>query len=80
MDNLIFFILGVVLGLLLFNKPLKIVVHHKNENIITPIPESVMPRMSDIAKQNDQEEDKVYEEMGKVMDNVQEIFGGSDRV
>ena len=79
MDNLIFFVLGFVLALVLVKRPLQFVVHHKNENIIQPIPEEVIPKMSDIVKDKDPEEDRTYEEMGKIMDNVTEIFGGSDR-
>lgn len=79
MDNLIFFIVGGLLMWLILQKPLQITVHHKNENIIPELPEEVMPKMSDIDKTKDPEEDKVYEEMGKIMDNVTEIFGGSDR-
>lgn len=80
MDNLLFFILGILIGLVLFKKPVEFVIHHKNENIVPQLPEEVMPKMSDIDKTADPEEDKVYEEMGKIMDNVTEIFSGSDRV
>ncbi len=80
MDNLIFFVLGFVLALILVKKPLQFVVHHKNENIIPVVPDVVMPKMADVINEPASTEDKVYEEMGKVMDNVQEIFGGSDRV
>lgn len=79
MDNLLFFVLGFILALVLIKKPLEFVVHHKNENIIPNIPDEKMPKMSDIDKDNDPEEDKVYEDMGKIMDNVTEIFSGSDR-
>ena len=79
MDNLIFFVVGGLLMWLILQKPLQITVHHKNENIIPEIPETTMPKMSDIEKTAEPEEDKTYEEMGKIMDNVQEIFGGSDR-
>ena len=44
-----------------------------------PIPEESIPKMSDVEANKDPEEDKTYEEMGKLMDNVTEIFGGSDR-
>lgn len=80
MDNLIFFVLGFCLAILLIGRPIKIVVHHKNENIIPDIPDTIMPKMAELDKKIDPEEDKTYEEMGKIIDNVQDIFGGSDRV
>lgn len=73
------FVLGFLIAFLLTRKPLQFVIHHKNENIYPDIPEESIPKMSEIDKQKDPEEDKTYEEMGKLMDNVQEIFGGSDR-
>lgn len=79
MDNLIFFCLGFVLALLLVKKPLQFVIHHKTENIIPTIPDLIMPKMSEVVKEKDIEEDKTYEEMGQLLGNVQEIFGGSDR-
>ena len=64
---------------LILQKPLQITVHHKNENIIPEIPETIMPKMADVTGKAEPEEDEVYEKMGKIMDNVTEIFGGSDR-
>lgn len=86
MNNLIFcinyilsFVLGLIIALLLVKKPIQFVIHHKNENIYPPIPEETIPKMSDVVANKDPEEDQTYEEMGKLMDNVTEIFGGSDR-
>ena len=79
MDNLIFFVIGGLLVYLVMQRPLQITIHHKNENIIHELPESAMIKMADVINKIDPAEDKTYEEMGKVMDNVSEIFGGSDR-
>lgn len=79
MINLICFVMGALAYYIITKKPLIITIHHKNENIVKPIPEEVMPKMSDVTKQSDADEDKAYEEMGKVIANVQDIFGGSDR-
>jgi len=79
MDNLIFFVLGFLIAVVLIDKPLQFVIHKKNENIVPQVPDEIIPKMSEVIKENDVEEDKVYEEMGKIMDNVTEIFGGSDR-
>lgn len=78
-DNLICFLAGFLICYILTKKPLEIKIHHKNETIIQPVPESAMPKMSEIDKNPDVEEDKAYKEMGEILTNVQEIFGGSDR-
>lgn len=78
-DNLLFFLCGFIICYVLQKKPLAITIHHKNENIINPIPEEVMPRMSELEKEPDTAEDDTYKNMGQVIANVQEIFGGSDR-
>ena len=84
MINLICFtgglVLGFIIAIVIVSKPIQFVIHHKNENIIPVIPDSDIPKLSDVDKKVDPEEDKTYEEMGKIMDNVTEIFGGSDRV
>jgi hypothetical protein len=79
MDSLLFFIVGALLMWLILQRPLQITVHHKNENIIPEIPDVAIPKMSEVTGKADPDEDQTYEEMGKIMDNVQEIFGGSDR-
>lgn len=79
MDNLICLVVGMLLMYLILQKPLQITIHHKNENIINTIPESEMPEMKDVMKKGDTEEDKAYEEMGTIISNVNDIFGGSDR-
>ena len=79
MDNLICFLSGFLICYLLIKKPLEITIHHTNKNIVEQIPEDVMPKMSEALKENDAEEDKTYKEMGTLISNVQEIFGGSDR-
>ena len=38
-----------------------------------------MPKMSEVTKQSDPDEDEAYKEMGQILANVQDIFGGSDR-
>ena len=79
MDNLICFLIGFLVCYILTKKPLEITIHHTNKNIVEQIPEDVMPKMSEVDKQNDPEEDKTYREMGTLISNVQVIFGGSDR-
>jgi len=79
MDNLICFLIGFLVCYILTKKPLEITIHHTNQNIVPQLPEEVMPKMSELNKDNDPDEDKAYKEMGEILANVQEIFGGSDR-
>lgn len=64
---------------LILQKPLQITIHHKNENIVKPLPENTIPKMSEVLKENDGQEDDAYEKMGNVLGEVNKIFGGSDR-
>jgi hypothetical protein len=78
MIDVLFFILGVLFALVFTKKPIQIQIHHKNEDIVQPIPESLMPKMSEVMHNKDAEEDKAYEDMRSIVDEVNEIFGGSD--
>lgn len=78
MIDVLFFILGVLFALIFTKKPIQIQIHHKNEDIIPPVPESLMPKMSEALNNKDVEEDKAYEDMKSIVDEVNEIFGGSD--
>ena len=79
MDNFICLITGMLLMYLILQKPLQITIHHKNENVIKPVPENAIPKMSEVLKENDKQEDDAYEEMGSILGEVNKIFGGSDR-
>jgi len=78
MIDVLFFILGILIALVFTKKPIQIQIHHKNENIVPPVPESLMPKMSEVMHNKDAEEDKAYEDMRSIVDEVNEIFGGSD--
>ena len=79
MGNFVFLITGMLLMYLILQKPLQITIHHKNENVIKPVPENAIPKMSEVLKENDKQEDDAYEEMGSILGEVNKIFGGSDR-
>lgn len=79
MIDVLFFVLGILFTLIFTKKPIQIQIHHKEEQIIPQIPESEMPKMSDVLQKQDAEEDKAYEDMKSVIDDVNEIFGGSDK-
>lgn len=64
---------------LILQKPLQITIHHKHENVVKPVPENIIPKMSEVLKENDKQEDDAYEEMGSILGEVNKIFGGSDR-
>ena len=64
---------------LILQKPLQITILHKNGNVIKPVPENAIPKMSEVLKENDKQEDDAYEEMGSILGEVNKIFGGSDR-
>lgn len=81
MDSLICVLLGVLITLLVFNKEIKIKVHHIHENIEKE--QKIVPvNMHEIMDKNDLE-DKVYDEMGENINDInniiQDVFGGSDR-
>lgn len=78
MIDVLFFILGILIALVFTKKPIQIQIHHKNEDVIHPVPESLMPKMSEALNNKDAEEDKAYEDMKSIVDEVNEIFGGSD--
>lgn len=79
MDNFVHLIIGMLLMYLILQKPLQITIHHKNENIVKPLPGNAIPKMSEVLKETDKQEDDAYEEMGNVLGEVNKIFGGSDR-
>lgn len=79
MDNFVHLIIGMLLMYLILQKPLQITIHHKNENVVKPVPENIIPKMSEVLKENDKQEDDAYEEMGSILGEVNKIFGGSDR-
>lgn len=79
MIDVLFFVLGILFALIFTKKPIQIQIHHKEEKIIPQVPESEMPKMSEVLQKQDAEEDKAYEDMKSVIDEVNEIFGGSDK-
>ena len=79
MDNFVHLIIGMLLMYLILQKPLQITILHKNGNVIKPVPENAIPKMSEVLKENDKQEDDAYEEMGSILGEVNKIFGGSDR-
>ena len=48
----------MLLMYLILQKPLQITIHHKNENIVHPVPDNAIPDMKDVMKKGDTEEDK----------------------
>lgn len=78
MIDVLFFILGILFALIFTKKPIQIQIHHKNENIVPQVPEALMPKMSEALNNKDAEEDKAYEDMKSIVEEVNEIFGGSD--
>ena len=83
MDNVIFFLIGMILAFFVVGKPINIVIHHKNENLMPHIPEKEMPKMSDVLDKVDAEEDKAYKNMDNTIKEINEVvssvFGGRDR-
>lgn len=79
MESLIFLVIGALLAYLILQKPLKIEVHHKHEDII---PASTLADMAELEQdmlKEDPTTDKMYEELDKVLYEVNSVMGGSDR-
>lgn len=74
--NLLFFLLGIVFAICLFNGKIDIRIHHINEDIKpTPTPEDLDSALKQL-NNPDAELDKIYEAMGEVKD----VMEGSDRI
>ena len=89
MDNLIFFITGLALGMIIWRaltrKTITFTFNHIHKNVYEKVPENEMIDMSKVMDNTKyQNEDKTYDEMGKVLQDINEeisdIMGGSDRV
>lgn len=79
MESLLFLVVGALLAYLILQKPLKIEVHHKYENIV---PASTLADMEELEQdmlKDDPTTDKMYEELDKVLYEVNSVMGGSDR-
>jgi hypothetical protein len=82
MESIIFFTLGVLITVLVTQKPIKIEVKHIHEDLQN-IPDPVKMEEYEKILAEDKPEanlDDAYEKMGEVNDAVAEVFGGSDRV
>ena len=80
MESFLFLIVGMLLMYLILQRPLRIEVHHKQENIVRPISEVDMKQMQEEMLKNDPKEDLAYEQLEKVMLDIGNIMGGSDKV
>lgn len=79
MLNLLFFLLGCLITLILTKQPLQVKVHHQYENINPPISDVDMDALEEGMLKEDPNKDKLYENLDTVLKDVNEIMGGSDR-
>lgn len=76
MDTILGIILGVVLTLIIKDKPLRIEITHKQkEKVVEKVPD-----MSEIMNKADTQEDQAYADMGTFIDEINNIMtGGATR-
>lgn len=79
MENLIFFITGMLLSYLILRRPLQITIHHKNENVVNPVTAAQMEAFEEAMLKEDPKKDKMYEDFEQAMSEIGNIMGGSDR-
>lgn len=80
MENLLFFIIGALLVLLITKKPFKIIIeeHHiDDKKPITPID---MDALEEKMLKEDPKMDQAYKDLDETLKEVNDIMGGSDRV
>ena len=79
MDNLIFYILGMLIMWLILQKPLQITIHHKHENVISPENKVDIDALEQQMLKEDPKKDQLYKELDDALANIGDIMGGSDR-
>ena len=81
MVELLLFVVGFLLALLMTQKPLNINIHHKIENIVPAVDPVKMSEYEKELEDNKVDKtDDIYKNMGEVNDAVADVFGGSDRI
>lgn len=79
MENLLFFIIGVLISLILTKKPLLIKVHHVHEDVKPPISDVDIDALEEGMLKEDPKKDDLYSKLDTVLTDVNNIMGGSDR-
>lgn len=79
MENILFFITGMLLSYLILQRPLQITIHHKNENVVPPIAGLDMDTLEEKMLKADPKKDEMYKNFEEAMLEVNEVMGGSDR-
>ena len=79
MGYLIFYALGILTMYLLTQKPIEIVIHRKEENVIDPKLATDMEELEDKMLKDDPKKDDLYAKLDRTIQDVNDIMGGSDR-
>ena len=79
MTNLLFFVIGFVLAIVLMEKPIKIDLHHTYKTEYSELPDVDMSALEEKMLKEDPKVDRLYEDFDKTLQEVNEIMGGSDR-
>lgn len=79
MGYLIFFGIGVLLTLVLVQKPVLITVHHKYENLKPELTKDDLAVLEEGMLKENPKEDNLYEKLDQTIADVNDIMGGSDR-
>ena len=79
MDNLIFFVLGFLVCLVIHKHPLKFHVHHTHENIVNNKTEAELEKLQEKMLKEDPKNDKLFDEIDNIVEEINNIMGGSDR-
>ena len=79
MGYLIFYALGIITMYMLTQKPIEIVIHRKEENVIDPKLATDMEELEDKMLKEDPKKDDLYAKLDRTRQDVNDIMGGSAR-
>ena len=79
MLNLLFFLLGCLITLILTKQPLQVKVHHQYENILPDQKDVDLEALEEKMLKEDPKQDDMYAKLDSVLTDVNDIMGGSDR-
>lgn len=79
MDYIIGLVLGVLVMLVLFKKPLEITIHHTYKNEIEPISDSKLAELEQEMLKEDPKMDNQYMDLGEFLVETRNVMEGSDR-
>ncbi len=80
MMYIIGFTLGVIFAILFTGRAIKFEIKHIHETITAPISDADIAALERSMDTPDPDVDRIYEEMGTVLNEVADVMKGSDRI